>query len=68
MPWRPAPSAIVTSQLDPLLTLGALIGRKLYQRTVVMVSVPHDTFSQLRHVDGAEVLESGAIIRWSKNQ
>lgn len=57
-----APKAIITSQLDPLLTLGALIGKKLYQRTVVMLSVPEDVFSSLRHIKQLEVRRDGKMV------
>ncbi|WDL97641.1 aconitase X swivel domain-containing protein [Alicyclobacillus sp. ALC3] len=57
-----APKAIVTSQLDPLLTLGAVIGKKLYQRTVVMLSVPESVFSSLREVNHVDVLMDGTMV------
>lgn len=45
---RTAPRGIVTRQLDPVLALGAIIGDKMYGRTVVMITVDATGFDALK--------------------
>lgn len=43
-----APSALITRQLDPILSLGALIGEKIYGRRPVVLTVAADDFVRLK--------------------
>lgn len=42
-----APAAIITTRVDPVLTLGALIGQKLYQRGPTLVVIGQEEFEAL---------------------
>ncbi len=59
---KTAPVGIVTLQLDPVLALGAIIGEKLYQRSVVMLTVSSEGFDQLKGCADAAVLADARII------
>jgi predicted aconitase with swiveling domain len=60
---RTAPQAIVTRQLDPVLALGAIIGEKVYGRTVVMITVDANAFATLKNC--ATIAIKGDAIRAS---
>lgn len=41
---KTAPIAIITQELDPILTLGAIIGGKLYERRPAVITVSPEDF------------------------
>ena len=56
-----APAAIVTTRVDPIVGLGAILGDELYGRPVPVVVVDADEIGQVRPGDWIEVELDGAV-------
>ncbi len=64
-----APSVLITRHLDPILTLGALIGEKIYARRPVVVTVASQDFFRLKLGTRAAVDTLGQVaveIEWKE--
>jgi len=56
-----APAAIICLDAEPVLTLGSIMGRKLYNSGVAIHTVSEDVFKELRHGDWIIVNDGGGI-------
>lgn len=56
-----APSAIITSELDPILTLGAIIADELYHKTIPVVVISEEDFGEIREGDHLSIHPNGQI-------
>ena len=56
-----APAAIVTSRLDPIICLGAVLGDELYSSYPVIIVVPEWIRKRLSTGDWASISESGRL-------
>ena len=63
-----APTVIITQQLDPILTLGALIGGKIYGRRPVVVTISPEDFQQLASETFAAVDMAGRVTTWGESE
>ncbi|MCL1598901.1 MAG: DUF126 domain-containing protein [Actinomycetia bacterium] len=57
-----APSAIVMSEPDLIVTLGAMVANDLYGTSCPVIVVPSDVFTTLRTGDGIEIRDGGTAI------
>ncbi len=56
-----APAALILSTPDPILALGAIVAREMYQKTLPIVVVSQEDIARLRNVRYLHVSESGAV-------
>lgn len=56
-----APVGIITHAIEPVLALASIIGVKMYQSRVVMVTVRPDDFNVLERVSRLTIHEDGTI-------
>lgn len=56
-----APAALIVRQQDDFFALAAIVADELYQRTIPVVQIGPEPFSQLKSGDWATVSPSGSI-------
>jgi predicted aconitase with swiveling domain len=56
-----APAAIITSQVDPIIALGAILGDELFARRPVIVVIADAVLKQLRTGDWLAIAEDGQL-------
>jgi predicted aconitase with swiveling domain len=56
-----APAAIVTSRIDPIIALGAILGHELYASHPVLILVDDATRKAMRTGDWLSVAENGQL-------
>jgi predicted aconitase with swiveling domain len=58
---KTAPDAIITSEVDGILALGAVVARELYQRTVPVLVVGPDDYRRFGHGQFVTVHDDGVV-------
>ena len=58
---KTAPSAILCVEAEPVLSLGSVMGYRIYQRGVVIHTVTEDTYQALKNVKSVIIEEDGKI-------
>ena len=56
-----APAAIITSETDPILALGAAVARELYATAPPVVVLAPDDYAQIRDGDWVAVRDDGRV-------
>lgn len=56
-----APAAIITSRIDPVLALGAIVADELYGRSVPIVVLPEEAFHSIQDGDRLTIEPDGAV-------
>jgi len=56
-----APAAMILSHADQILALGAIVARELYQKTMPLVVVSENDFTQLQQARHVRVDENGGV-------
>ena len=56
-----APAAIICLDAEPVLSLGSVLGQKLYNRGVAIHTVSEDVFNAIQHGDRIVVNHNGGI-------
>ncbi len=56
-----APAAVILAQTDPILALGAIVARELYDRVMPLLVVGPDDFERLREAQHIQIEEDGQV-------
>lgn len=56
------PAAILCLEAEPILSLGALIGKKIYDHTMPILTISEEDFSRIQNGDHIEITEDGISI------
>lgn len=63
-----APAALILQRPDPILALGAIVGRELYGKTMPLIVLAPENFARLEHAAEVRVDENGVVSFPSKVQ